>query len=207
MSDLNELLRDFNASEARTRTRHKRIVRSTIGVAIAVAAIAGIALASSAMASVADYTERYAEHQQAILDVENEQNSAPSSPLPTARAPQTSESPVPVYNADTDLATIPRMPADSPTSEKENGEIWLLQQQITAICMRDKGYDYIFTPYWLYPPGYVPRGTENWDGDRRSPKGIALMGDPANDDVYGWDWTTAGCSGYAVHETGMDGVN
>jgi hypothetical protein len=110
------------------------------------------------------------------------------------------------YDASTDITTIPRPPAGWSPSELANAEVWLLQQSIVADCMLDKGFDYVFMPWWMFPPKYNP-GSENWDGDFGSPKGIALDGEPDRGLGEDYDWREAGCYGYAVHVTGMDNAN
>ncbi|HYI34903.1 MAG TPA: hypothetical protein VEX88_15700 [Glaciibacter sp.] len=110
------------------------------------------------------------------------------------------------YDASTDIATIPRPPAEWPADQLANAEVWLTQQSIIADCMLEKGFEYVFVPYWTFPDKYTP-GNENWDGDFSSPKGIALDGEPDRGLGDDYDWKEAGCHGYAVHVTGMDNAN
>jgi hypothetical protein len=110
------------------------------------------------------------------------------------------------YDASTDIATIPRPPAEWTVDQVANAEVWLTQQSIIADCMLEKGFEYVFVPYWTYPDKYTP-GNENWDGDFSSEKGIALDGEPDRGLGVDYDWKEAGCHGYAVHVTGMDNAN
>lgn len=149
-----------------------------------------------------------------IGPVDEEEPSTPEEqpqPLTPAADQELPTTPAPAaeplkYDASTDIATIPRPPAGWSASELANAEVWLLQQSIVADCMLDKGFEYVFTPWWMFPPKYNP-GSENWDGDFSSPKGIALDGEPDRGLGEDYDWREAGCHGYAVHVTGMDNAN
>ncbi len=129
-------------------------------------------------------------------------------PLPAGPAAPAEDPVIPVYDASTDIATIPRPPAEWPESELANAEVWLEQKGIIGDCMAEQGYEYLFTPWWLVPPGErLPTYPENSGGDFRSPAGIALNGEPDRGLGDDYDWRTAGCIGYAVHVTGMDNAN
>lgn len=128
------------------------------------------------------------------------------SPATTAVAPSTPavEAGSPRFDVATDINTIP-IPADFPPSEVNNAKLWLTQQALVARCMDDQGFHFTYTPWWLRdvtaPPGPAEGegpGTAFW---------LALWGEddqPFGDD---YDWTEAGCVGYAVHATGMDGMH
>lgn len=142
----------------------------------------------------------------------SEPSAAPAAPAVVDELPRVDGPPR--YDASTDIATIPRPPADWPAGELANAEVWLEQQGIIGDCMLELGYDYVFTPWWLIPlpkPGEpvepIPANTENWDGDFSSPKGVALWGEPDRGLGDDYDWREAGCDGYAVHVTGMDNAN
>jgi hypothetical protein len=139
---------------------------------------------------------------------------APSEPAPTeppdaAQAAQ-NEFGFPVYDASTDIATIPR-PVDDP--DPAGTEIWLAQRSITAHCMQQKGLEYRYTAPWLVPPGVTREqrlaelqpqpGTAEFE----ALYGVPEFGpdDPAVAPEYRWE--DAGCVGYAVHVTGMDGAH
>ena len=105
---------------------------------------------------------------------------APSTAVPT-EVPASAESAIvtagadmPVYNADTDISTIP-LPTNQSDSEVENAKVWLTQQGIIADCMRDQGFDYTFTPWYLYPKDYFPEGPSVTPG---TPAWVALDGAP-----------------------------
>ncbi|QAY73058.1 hypothetical protein ET445_06550 [Agromyces protaetiae] len=106
---------------------------------------------------------------------------------------------VPLYDATTDLAAIPR-DADQDPSEAANAEEWLSTQGITADCMADKGFDYTFTPFWLATVEYLttprPAASPEWRE--------ALDGAPDRGLGADYDWSEAGCWGYAVHVMGND---
>ncbi len=89
-----------------------------------------------------------------------------------------------------------------------NVEVWLEQAGIIADCMLEQGYEYHFTPWYLYTPGERSLiNSENWDGDMTSPKAVALWGAPDRGLGEDYNWREAGCHGYAVHVTGMDDAN
>lgn len=110
----------------------------------------------------------------------------------------------PLYTAATDVSTIP-LPTDQPESEIANAKVWITQQSIIAGCLAEQGSAYAFTPYWLKADSgfgadqYHPSpGTDGWLAEYGSPD------QPAGED---YDWRQAGCTGYAVHVTGMDDAN
>ncbi|MGR2752401.1 hypothetical protein [Agromyces arachidis] len=131
-----------------------------------------------------------------------------ASPVPSASAepvaeaePAADESVDPVYDASTDLSTIPRPPADWSEEQRRNAEIWLEQAGIIADCMLEQGFDYTFTPYWMLTPGPIDTAAPAFDAEW-----YALWGrnEGSGDD---YDWRDAGCHGYAVHVTGMYDAN
>lgn len=115
----------------------------------------------------------------------------------------TADAGFPIYDADTEIATIPR-PANDP--DPANTEIWLTQQRITAQCMRDQGFEYRYTAYWLVDdPVAASANLGNPPYVEGSAYSLAIGGDSGAGDDYRWE--DAGCTGYAVHVTGMDDAN
>lgn len=103
----------------------------------------------------------------------------------------------PIYDASTDIATIPRPPADWSADQLANAEIWLTQSAIIGDCMLEKGYEYHFTPSW--------QGSTPWKfADHAPSEALALWGPTDRGLGDDYDWRDAGCQGYAVHVTGMD---
>ncbi|MWV60434.1 hypothetical protein [Rathayibacter sp. VKM Ac-2754] len=108
----------------------------------------------------------------------------------------------PVYDlsSDTDAFVYP---AAFDESERANADIWIEQQRIIAQCMLDQGFDYTYMLWWERPSG--PRS-----GDDPSEGSLYPAGSPGSVAEWGeqtdgpYDWTTAGCHGYAVHVTGQD---
>jgi hypothetical protein len=101
-----------------------------------------------------------------------------------------------VYGADSDLSGV-EFPADFSDEEIAGAALWIEQEQLVARCMNDKGFDYTFALWWQRVDG----GT--------SPKALYAIGTPGFEAEYGSggtssDWTTEGCRGYAVHETGRE---
>ncbi|QHC66970.1 hypothetical protein GSU68_10635 [Rathayibacter sp. VKM Ac-2759] len=111
----------------------------------------------------------------------------------------------PIHDLHSDTAAFV-YPDSLDESERANATIWIEQQRIVAQCMLDEGFDYTYTLWWERPSG--PRPAED-------PLSSALYpaGSPGSTALYGeetglpYDWTTAGCHGYAVHATGQDDAN
>ncbi|MGX5695709.1 hypothetical protein ACWKWP_05870 [Agromyces soli] len=113
-----------------------------------------------------------------------------------------------LYDASTDLATIPRPPADWPQSELDNAEVWLTQQGIIADCMLEKGFDYQFVPWWLATSDQLAAPSWGYSAHLDEAAWLeALDGPPDRGLGEDYDWREAGCQGYAVHVTGMDDAN
>lgn len=215
MSEIPELLASVREKESRRTPRGSRIALTVVGIGIVATIAAGATLAVSATASIAEAGLGGAGSEPAPAPVADVvADFADAVPLehvtaPAAPAAPAAEAGPPIYDASTDIATIPRPPADWP-AELGNSEVWLEQQGIIADCMLDQGYEYHFTAYWLIPSGWLRDNglfDENVDGDITSPKGVALYGPPDQGLGEDYDWRTAGCVGYAVHVTGMDDAN
>ncbi len=183
-------------------------------VTVGVSAAASVATAAMPAPGIAEPAELEGAEATGGLDPVSEEESPTeeqAQPVTPAADQDQSTTPAPAaepvtYDASTDITTIPRPPAGWSPSELANAEVWLLQQSIVADCMLDKGFEYVFMPWWMFPQKYNP-GSENWDGDFSSPKGIALDGEPDRGLGEDYDWREAGCYGYAVHVTGMDNAN
>ena len=130
---------------------------------------------------------------------------AAPSPHPTSAASPNSvaESAEPAESADPlESAAFTAMTSAEQAEAKE----WLETQRITASCMKDKGFDYTFVPWWkidrsLRPVSWVNTLPES----ERAAAFAALWGDTGAGADYHWD--DAGCWGYAVHIMGNDGGN
>ncbi|MCD2441816.1 hypothetical protein LQ757_05935 [Agromyces sp. SYSU K20354] len=132
--------------------------------------------------------------------------------LPTAQAPTpTSTAPAPtpqpadaapaaiVYGADVDLDTV-EYPDTLQGDELANAREWMETNAITAQCMKEKGYDYTFIPYWAWSAG--PSWIAALPEDQQAAAGVALDGTGQTPGDYRWE--DAGCWGYAVHVMGND---
>ncbi|QEO15052.1 hypothetical protein FLP10_11975 [Agromyces intestinalis] len=231
--ELTELLDEERRLERRP-TRAARVLVFVAAAGLVVAAGAGATLAASAANSVAEYDARMTTPASddaldeasaapvadpaATEATEVPDSVAPSTggtsttdPAPSTEATTTVEGAgipgavgtnaagSPIFDASTDIAVIPRL-ADSHGDDPANTEIWLTQQGIIADCMLEAGFTYTFTPYWLRVEGDWGTG---WAGYTDEFK-LALDGAPDRPLGDDYDWTTAGCIGYAVHVTGMD---
>ena len=113
----------------------------------------------------------------------------------------------PVYDASTDIATIPR-PVDD--YNPANTEVWLLQLSIIADCMREKGLEYRYTVYWQVPSvvarelGLAPFEPQSGTDEFEALHGVREFGPDDPEVAPEYRWEDAGCVGYAVHVTGMD---
>jgi len=102
----------------------------------------------------------------------------------------------------TDLMASDAFRAMTP-DEQANGREWMKTMTITASCMKEKGYDYTFTPFWERE-----NGTQFLAWEKTLPAAelaearLALDGDTGSGADYHWD--DAGCWGYAVHVMGND---
>lgn len=107
-----------------------------------------------------------------------------------------------VFDAASDLAEVPRPPADWSSTALADAERWLEQQGVIADCMLDEGFDYDFVPYWLggaadgRPPGAAVRTDRAWV---RALDGEAGRGQGRGPGQAGGDWRDRGCRGYAEH--------
>ena len=227
MPEVNDLL-DAERNRRRPAANRARIALIITGAATVVALGTGATLAVTAATSLMDHEaesaaagERLESIAQSLPTVAPGVHAIEPSPTtPSAEAqqaqpaqpaqPAQSEFGFPVYDASTDIATIPR-PADDP--DPANTEIWLTQQGIIADCMLEQGFDYRFTAYWLVPPGSLvtwdQRSAALGEAEIGTDEFAALYGvtefgpdDPAVPPAYRWE--DAGCHGYAVHVTGMD---
>ncbi|MCM3658828.1 hypothetical protein M3147_16345 [Agromyces mediolanus] len=188
------------------RARRAKIALAVAG-ALTIAAVGGGA--AFAMTSAAVVAEHEAEAAQ-LVELPPVTAAPPTEVPPTdgVEAPAgagvsdaSSDAEFPVYDADTDIATIPR-PADDP--DPANTEIWLTQQRIIAQCMREQGFEHRYAAYWLASgdPVLIRDALGNPSSDEYL---LALWGDTGAGDDYHWE--EAGCHGYAVHVTGMDDAN
>ncbi|QHC59201.1 hypothetical protein [Rathayibacter sp. VKM Ac-2760] len=128
-------------------------------------------------------------------------------PAPTLieTLPREDASGQPIYDLSSDTSAVV-YPASFDESELANARVWVEQQRIVAQCMLDKGHDYTYTLWWERPS--VPRPADDPLSASLYPAGsagfIALYGEETG---APYDWTTAGCHGYAVHVTGQDDAN
>lgn len=201
-------------SEYEPRRARRAKIALAIAAALTIAAVGGGA--AFAMTSAAVVAEHEAESGQ-LVELPAVTETPPTAAPPSSDAPadgaeasagdagESDASPdagFPIYDADTDIATIPR-PADDP--DPANTEIWLTQQRIIAQCMREQGFEYRYTAYWLVPGDQLANrddalGNQPYVGG--SAYSLAIGGDTGGGDDYRWE--DAGCTGYAVHVTGMD---
>lgn len=114
---------------------------------------------------------------------------------PTARA---STAPV-VFDASTDVDAV-EFPESMTGDELAHAREWMQTQAITAQCVKEKGYDYTFSPYWAWSaePSWIAKLPE----DQQAAAGVALDGPGQTPGDYRWE--DAGCWGYAVHVMGND---
>ncbi|KQM16200.1 hypothetical protein ASF83_10080 [Plantibacter sp. Leaf171] len=123
----------------------------------------------------------------------------PGAPVSPAAGVDYSKTPEGWFDATTDPADVVIPPTDD-RGEPSTG-IWEKQRQITAKCMADQGFWYAWTnDRALADP---TRGMILSDDSPAAE--LAQYGDTPLGDAY--DWTRAGCNGYAVHVTGMDDAN
>ncbi|GAA2453870.1 hypothetical protein [Agromyces soli] len=194
-------------SEYEPRRARRAKIALAIAAALTIVAVGGGA--AFAMTSAAVVAENEAQAGQ-LVELPAVTPAAPTAAPPTDGADDDAGSGVsdasadagfPVYDADTDIATIPRAAEDP---DPANTEIWLTQQRIIAQCMREQGYEHRYTAYWLVSgdPALIQDALGNPSSDEYT---LALWGDTGGGDEYRWE--EAGCHGYAVHVTGMDDAN
>ena len=217
MPEINDLL-DAERNRRRPAVRRARVALIVAGAATVVAVGTGATLAATAATSLITH-EAVSAAVDAPVSSPLEQMTPTTEPRPSADAPAATETPaavqtaenefgIPIYDASTDIATIPR-PVDDhdPTST----EVWLTQQSIIADCMDEKGLEYHYTGYWLVPPGVT---WEQWmaaldaaeagTAEFEALHGVAEFGHDDPDVAPEYRWEDAGCVGYAVHVTGRD---
>jgi hypothetical protein len=172
------------------------IAAGGLSVAFAAAALLGVSATASIISAFGldnPSPTASAETTTAVAETALTSSAAPG-PSPVAAA--TIAEP-PIYDASTDIATIPRPPADWSADQLANAEIWLTQSAIIGDCMLEKGYEYHFTPSW--------QGSTPWKfADQAPSEALALWGPTDRGLGDDYDWRDAGCQGYAVHVTGMD---
>jgi hypothetical protein len=231
VSDLDELLADVRTDESTRQRRGSAIALTIAGVAVVGALATATILTASATASIATAGLGEPVASAAAPDDPVVPGSGPSvatgdtgidgDVTATEPGPATSASDyvatqpttgpdgrrydqwgARLLDATTDLTTI-EYPAGMSADERAQKAFWFKQQQITAQCMSEKGFDYWFKTGW-----------DSGAGDR----GVAqyAVGTPGHEAEYGpadqpsgqdYDWKQAGCYGYAVHVTGMDDAN
>jgi hypothetical protein len=195
-------------SEYEPRRARRAKIALAIAAALTIAAVGGGA--AFAMTSAAVVAEHEAESGQLVeLPAVTETPVTAVAPTDGAEAPDdasgsnaSADAGFPVYDADTDIATIPRA-ADDP--DPANTEIWLTQQRIIAQCMREQGFEHRYTAYWLVPGDQLANRSDALGNPSGDDYLLALWGDTGAGDDYRWE--EAGCHGYAVHVTGMDDAN
>jgi hypothetical protein len=215
--EINDLL-DAERNRRRPTARRARVALIVASAATVVALGTGATLAATAATSLIKHEEESSTVDELVAStleqmtptVEPRASTSESSPTepPGAAHPAQNEFGFPVYDASTDIATIPR-PVDDP--DPANTEIWLTQQSIIADCMQEKGLEYRYTGYWLVPPGVTweqrqhaldeaQAGTAEFEALH----GVSEFGPDDPDVAPEYSWEDAGCVGYAVHVTGMD---
>lgn len=187
-------------------------IRRGIGLAVAMSGVLVVA-AGAVFVGVAG-AEAAADDARSIAAVEeaaaNLENLPPVEPFVPATAPADagapaspadgvdySRTPEGWYDATTDPADV-IIPEVDEWGEVNDG-IWEAQRQITAKCMADQGFWYAWTND--RSKALDEYGTLILSDESEAAK-LAEDGDTPLGDAY--DWTRAGCHGYAVHVTGMD---
>lgn len=223
MSEVEDILADVRKRRPTSMRMGSRLALVLAGAGVAGAIAAGTTLGISATASISRQGLGSSHEEIALFE-----SSTQSSPAGTRGVPSGAETGAlapaetlpeqgvadeaaaslkpPTYGALTDPATIPRPPSSWSTDELANAEVWLTQQSIIADCMLQKGFEYEFSPWWMWPEDYRPWGDgEEVEYDVEA--GIALDGEPDRGLGDDYDWREAGCHGYAVHVTGMENAN
>lgn len=188
------------SQEERELRSQKR--RATIACSV-IAAAALIVITSLGVASASDGRSRPSGDSPPPLPG----TTSPSDPSPAGTAPLPQETTVllprddgsgtPVYDRLSDPESI-TYPATFSNEEVANAKTWVQQNVIIGQCMADKGFDYTFKLWWQRTDA-LNKAPAPYPVN--SPGGTALWGEPQ---ATGYDWTAAGCTGYATHATGMD---
>ena len=111
---------------------------------------------------------------------------------------------VPSFDAASQITDIPAPPSYWTAAEQQNAQVWLEQQLAIAERMHGSGFQYRFTPYWLYPDDYDFTAAPS--DDRGSKRMLALQGTKVRS-KGAYDWRQAGHQGAVVHATGLDHAN
>jgi hypothetical protein len=202
------------AQEAAPVRRSPGTLRRRIGLGIAMSGVLAVAAGgvfigvSNAQAAADDARslEAVAEAAASLDELPPVEPVVPADPAATPDAGEPvspaagvdySQTPEGWYDATTDPADI----APSTDPGLDDG-IWEAQQQITAKCMADQGFWYAWTNdrSKILDPLFGMIMTESSDAAF-----LARWGTNPSDQPY--DWRLAGCTGYAVHVTGMDDAN
>ncbi len=220
MPEINDLL-DAERNRRRPAARRARVALIVAGAATVVALGTGATLGVTAATSLIEHEEESSAVDELVSSTLEqmtrtaEPHASTGEPAPTeppgVAQPVLNEFGFPVYDASTDIATIPR-PVDDP--DPTTTEIWLTQQSIIADCMQEKGLEYRYTGSWLVPPGVTrvqvsdaldaaQAGTAEFE----ALYGVPAFGPDDPDVAPEYKWEDAGCHGYAVHATGMDGAH
>ncbi|WP_438854209.1 hypothetical protein [Agromyces sp. M3QZ16-3] len=221
MAEIDDLL-EAARNRPRPSSRRALVALVVAGAATMVAIGTGATLAATAAVSLLEHEAESsaardpgASIRPAAPAVDSDVDVVTSTPTvpspeatPTATPLAPSEFGFPVYDASTDIATIPR-PVDD--SDPAHTEIWLTQQGIIADCMLEQGFDYVFTAYWLVPSDPAAQRAMIGLGNARPGTvefealyGVPEFGPDDPDVAPAYRWEDAGCVGYAVHVTGMD---
>ena len=104
-----------------------------------------------------------------------------------------------VFDASTEVDAM-EFPESMTGDELAHAREWVQTNAITAQCIKEKGYDYTFSPYWASSaePSWIAKLPE----DQQAAAGVALDGPGQTPGDYRWE--DAGCWGYAVHVMGND---
>ena len=217
MPEINDLL-DAERNRRRPAARRARVALIVASAATVVALGTGATLAATAATSLIKHEEESSAVDDFVAPL-LEQRTPTAEPSPSTNEPSATKPPgiaqpaqnefgFPVYDASTDIATIPR-PVDD--HDPASTEIWLAQQGIIADCMQEKGLEYRYTGYWLVPPGVTWNNAKlrsmKPKGERQSSKHSTASPSSVQTILNRhpeYRWEDAGCVGYAVHVTGRD---
>lgn len=223
MSEVEDILADVRKRRPAAMRMGSRLALVLAGAGVVGAIAAGATLGISATASISRQGLGSSQSEIALYEASTQSSTAgtksmpseaaTSSLAPAEAAPEQAAADEaaaslepPTYGALTDPATIPRPPSSWSTDELANAEVWLTQQSIIADCMLQKGFEYEYSPWWMWPKDYRPGG-DGVEVEYDVEAGIALDGEPGRGLGDDYDWREAGCHGYAVHVTGMDNAN
>ncbi|WP_314140192.1 hypothetical protein [uncultured Plantibacter sp.] len=198
------------AQEAAPVRRSSGMLRRRIGLGIAMSGVLAVAAGgvfigvSNAQAAADDARslEAVAQAAASLDELPPVEPVVPADPdadesVSPAAGVDYSQTPEGWYDATTDPADI--VPSTDPTF---SDGIWEAQQQIVAKCMADQGFWYAWTNNRALLDPERRTMVLSEDGPAAE---LAEYGDTPLGDAY--DWTRAGCHGYAVHVTGMDDAN